>query len=162
MSRFILPGLAVFALLSFSVAAQDLKDIQAKQKIAAEKLTADVANALDRSRNFEKTDVTRAKSIVQITLAKVKDSTDLLDRERDSLVRQLETGAALVHSLCPRIGPAGVIDIVGPPRDGSTCEWHFIPPSSWLHRRELTETVGPWRESDRISLGVDCDYSRRT
>jgi glycosyltransferase involved in cell wall biosynthesis len=79
-----------------------------------------------------------------------------------ALVRRLENGADLVHGLCPRFGPAGLVDIIGPPRDGSTYEWHFIPPSSWLHRRELVEAVGPWRDSSQISLAVDCDFIRRT
>ncbi len=78
------------------------------------------------------------------------------------LVRHIEkSGADLVHSLCPLITPAGVIEIIGPPRDGATYAWHFIPPSSWLHRRELAVAIGPWRDVDTLSLGVDFDFIRR-
>src|SRR5947209_7064701 len=91
MSRLLLPGLAVFAFLTFSAGAQDLKDLAAKQKIAAEKLGGEVKAALERSRQLEKTDAVEAKFLLQRTLRQVKDSSDLLERERTPLVVQLQT-----------------------------------------------------------------------
>lgn len=79
-----------------------------------------------------------------------------------ALVQHIErSGADLVHSLCPLIGPDGVIEIIGPPRDGAGYDLHFIPPTSWLHRRELVEAVGPWRDPDAITRAVDWDFTRR-
>lgn len=78
------------------------------------------------------------------------------------LVKHIEhSGADFVHSLCPMIYPEGVMEIIGPPRDGASYELHFIPPSSWLLRRELAEAVGPWRSPDSISRSIDWDYTRR-
>lgn len=80
-----------------------------------------------------------------------------------ALVQHLEhSGADLVHSLCPLIGPEGVIDIIGPPRDGVGYDLHFIPPTSWLHRRELVEAIGRWQDPDAITRAVDWDFTRRT
>jgi glycosyltransferase involved in cell wall biosynthesis len=78
------------------------------------------------------------------------------------LVKHIEkSGADLVHSLCPLIGPKGVFEIIGPPRDGASYELHFIPPSSWLHRRELVEVIGQWQDPDRLGRGIDFDFTRR-
>lgn len=78
------------------------------------------------------------------------------------LVKHSEnSGADLVHSLCPIIAPKGVIEIIGPPRDGVTYERHFIPPSSWLLRRALSASIGEWQSPDAISRPVDLDFTRR-
>jgi hypothetical protein len=90
MSRLLLPGLAVFALLTVSVAAQDLKELAAKQKVAAEKLTTEVNKALDRSRQLEKIDPDRARILLTITMAEVKDSKDLAQSDQDKLLRNLQ------------------------------------------------------------------------
>lgn len=79
-----------------------------------------------------------------------------------ALVQHLEhSGADLVHSLCPLIGPEGVTEIIGPPRDGEGYDLHFIPPTSWLHRRELLEAIGRWQDPDAITRAVDWDFTRR-
>ena len=72
-----------------------------------------------------------------------------------------EQGADFVHSLCALIGPTGVRECVGPPRPGVTYARHFVPPSCWLHRRDLTAACGLWRDPDRLPYPVDQDYSRR-
>jgi glycosyltransferase involved in cell wall biosynthesis len=71
------------------------------------------------------------------------------------------TGAALVHPLCALIGPDGRRECVGTPRDGVTYAEHFVPPSAWLHRHDLLDTVGRWRDPDRLRWNVDFDFLRR-
>ncbi|MSQ95094.1 MAG: hypothetical protein EXR98_11140 [Gemmataceae bacterium] len=92
MSRLMLPGLAVFTLLCFSIVgpAQDLKDQRARQQIAADKLIGQVKETLDRSRKLEKTDPVEAKFLLRDMIARVKDSTDLLIADRSSLTQYLQ------------------------------------------------------------------------
>jgi glycosyltransferase involved in cell wall biosynthesis len=68
------------------------------------------------------------------------------------------TGADLVHTLCALLGPEGRLECVGPPNRFASYATHFAPPSSWLHRRSVVETVGRWADPERIELGVDHDF----
>jgi glycosyltransferase involved in cell wall biosynthesis len=78
------------------------------------------------------------------------------------LIARIEaTGADFVHALCALIGPEGTRECVGPPRPGVTYREHVVPPSCWLHRRELLAACGPWSDPDRLAWPVDYDYSRR-
>lgn len=78
------------------------------------------------------------------------------------LVKHLENGSAdLVHSLCPLIVPEGVLEVIGPPRDGVGYDLHSMPPSSWLLRHSLAVEVGPWRSPDSLSRSIDLDLTRR-
>ena len=69
--------------------------------------------------------------------------------------------AALAHSLCPLFKPAGVSECLGPPGEKAGYEWHFVPPSCWLHQRAIVDKIGPWRDPDRLAWPVDLDFSRR-
>jgi glycosyltransferase involved in cell wall biosynthesis len=78
------------------------------------------------------------------------------------LVARIEaTGADFAHALCAQIGPEGVREVVGPPRRGLTYREHVVPPSCWLHRRELLDECGTWADPDQLARPVDHDYSRR-
>src|SRR5207253_2713173 len=72
-----------------------------------------------------------------------------------------ETQADLVHALCAIIGPTGAVWAYGPPKPGYTYQNHFVPPSSWLHRRTLVERCGYWRDPAALSLAVDADFLHR-
>lgn len=72
-----------------------------------------------------------------------------------------KTGADLVHSLSVLITPAGLEAPIGGPGAGRTYENHFMPPSSWLHRREIVADCGWWGDHRQLSRGVDHDYLRR-
>jgi hypothetical protein len=89
MSRFVLPAFAAFTLLAFSITAsgQDLKEAARLQKVAAQKITDQVGDAIDFSR---KQDPTLAKFALQEMLRKVKDSQDLLESQRTPLVQKLQ------------------------------------------------------------------------
>ena len=71
-------------------AAQDLERILERDKIAAQKLQADVSHALTRSRALEKTDSGSATDLLQETLTKVRNATELPAEERVQLVQRLQ------------------------------------------------------------------------
>lgn len=75
--------------------------------------------------------------------------------------RAEKSGADFVHDLLVNIGPNGILDLAGPPAEGVTYERHGFPPSSWLHRRDLVERVGLWRNPAELSWSSDYDYTRR-
>lgn len=79
-----------------------------------------------------------------------------------ALVQHIQQSQAdLVHSLCLLVGPGGVQNAIGPPRNGASYDLHFTPPSSWLHSRELTDQIGFWKNPETISWGIDYDYTMR-
>ena len=78
------------------------------------------------------------------------------------LVRFIEeTRADFVHSLSAVIGPNGADLTLGPPLIGQTYRSCYVPPSSWLHRREIVDDCGWWADPLKISDNVDNDYLRR-
>lgn len=95
MSRVYLSFVAVAAIVigvaSPAFAQNDLDRILERDKIAAQKLQADVTNALSRSRTLEKTEPGRAADLLQETLTKVRNSTELPADERVRLVSRLQT-----------------------------------------------------------------------
>jgi len=76
-----------------------------------------------------------------------------------SLVRFLEeTDADLVHSLSALINPLGAYQVIGPPPRGKNYTNCHVPPSSWLHKKSLTEDCGFWNLPELLYVGVDQDY----
>lgn len=80
------------------------------------------------------------------------------------LVRAIETHQAdLVFALTEEIGPPEMPtrSLLGLCASGSY-EWSiWAPPSSWLHRRDLNERVGGWRDYRSIVLPTDVDFLNR-
>jgi len=72
-----------------------------------------------------------------------------------------KSGADFVHDLLVNIGPNGILDLAGPPAEAVTYERHGFPPSSWMHRRELVQKVGLWRNPTELHWSSDYDYTRR-
>ncbi|MEW6303715.1 MAG: glycosyltransferase [Verrucomicrobiota bacterium] len=72
-----------------------------------------------------------------------------------------KNGADLVHDLSINIGPEGVLDANGPPHPLEGYDRIYVPTSSWLHRRELFEEVGGWRDPWSLLWPIDYDFSRR-
>jgi hypothetical protein len=89
MPRYVLPGITALALFAFSITAsgQDLKEVARLQKVAAQKITDQVGDAIDFSR---KQDPAVAKFALQEMLRQVKDSQDLLESQRTPLVQKLQ------------------------------------------------------------------------
>lgn len=49
----------------------------------------------------------------------------------------------------------------GPPRRHHDYLGHHVPPSCWLHRRELVDEIGDWGDPAQLAAGVDTDYLSR-
>lgn len=78
------------------------------------------------------------------------------------LVRHLEqTGADLVHDLVASVGLNGVEGVYGPPHERAGYERVYFPTASWLHRRDLPDEIGFWRNPDELAWAIDFDFSRR-
>lgn len=66
-----------------------------------------------------------------------------------------QTGADFVFSLSALIAPEGLRNFTGPLTS-------FTPPSSWLHRKNLIETCGFWREDiSELNLPIDREFWKR-
>ena len=73
-----------------------------------------------------------------------------------------KTGADLAYAMTAAFGPEGRIRFSGPLGGLRTFASGHVPPSSWLHKRELAEKIGGWRSHLELSLPTDCDFLRRT
>jgi hypothetical protein len=73
------------------------------------------------------------------------------------------TGADLVYALTVMIGPPGTDArvVAGVPPLGAPERPLFVPPSSVLHRRDLVEQIGPWRDHRTIGLPPDREFQER-
>lgn len=69
--------------------------------------------------------------------------------------------ADLVHGMTAMLDAHGVAGVVGSPPPNVSYAHHFVPPSSWLHRRDLVDLAGWWAAPEATACGVDLDYSRR-
>jgi len=99
MSRIILPGLAILALLGSSlVRADDLAEIKARQIIAAQKLKSQVSEALASSRKLELTKPMEARLLIERTLRDVEGSQDLAATDKTTLTRQLNARLTEVNN----------------------------------------------------------------
>ncbi len=71
--------------------ADDLSDIVERDKIAVQKLMAEVNDALAQARAFENADPARAQRVLRGVLTKIADSNELPEDER----RQLASARAI-------------------------------------------------------------------
>jgi glycosyltransferase involved in cell wall biosynthesis len=83
-----------------------------------------------------------------------------------TLVAAIERdGAALAHGLGVLLGPDDRLLVAGPPPRGLSYARHFVPPTNWLHRRDLLDPAGPvgggWRPPEELGCGVDLDLLGR-
>src|SRR5262245_19355668 len=88
---FLVVALLALSGASRSFAQDDLTRILERDKIAAQKLQADVDSALSRSRTLEKSDPERAVELLQDTLTKIRNAPELPGEERVRLVQRLQT-----------------------------------------------------------------------
>lgn len=78
----------------------------------------------------------------------------------EMLATATSKNARFVHGLTAIVGPQGPMYPIG--RSESVpglSTW--VPPSSWLVRRDLIRQVGPWKYLDEIAWPVDVDYLMR-
>ncbi len=74
---------------------------------------------------------------------------------------QARTDADLIYGVTATFDRSGLREIVGTPRSSGGNTWHCAPPSSWLHTRELAQSIGGWRPSEQLATGVDMDFYHR-
>lgn len=74
---------------------------------------------------------------------------------------QRQTGADVAFSLTETIGPPGsrMRNVTGLKADGY--EGGHLAPSSLLHRRDLTERIGGWRDYREIEAAPDVEFTER-
>lgn len=82
----------------------------------------------------------------------------------ESLVEALDrTGADLAYAVSILYGPpgSGIRGVTGllAPEPGAPLR--HIPPSSFMHRRDLVERIGPWRDHRTIRVPHDYDFLLR-
>jgi glycosyltransferase involved in cell wall biosynthesis len=83
----------------------------------------------------------------------------------------LELLAQVVHQTDPDFTVSGAV-YYGPPGsmfyqftgifdDPETARREFFPPSSFAHKRDLTDRIGGWRKPDELRAPVDCEILMR-
>ena len=70
-------------------------------------------------------------------------------------------GVDFVNASCLMLRPDGMHHVAGLIGHGRTHADQYTPPSSWLHRREITSRIGYWRDPAALGYGVDLDFQRR-
>jgi glycosyltransferase involved in cell wall biosynthesis len=85
----------------------------------------------------------------------------LPDHLKDLVQVTEESGADFAYSICGLFDSQGWVRCIGQPREGQTLETHHLPPSSWLHRRDLVDSVGYWRDPATLDVHMDMDFRRR-
>lgn len=71
------------------------------------------------------------------------------------------TSADLAYGVVADVGREADWRLWGLPPDVGGVLGDHIPPSGWLHRRNLPEAIGEWGDPDAGFLGVDHAYLRR-
>jgi len=80
----------------------------------------------------------------------------------ESLVTTMEqTNADFTHALAAIIRPDRGAEGIGAPGAAKSYKCRFVPPSAWLHRREIIETCGPWPIPEKLTTGVDFTFQQR-
>jgi glycosyltransferase involved in cell wall biosynthesis len=77
-----------------------------------------------------------------------------------TLVAGIEAGADLVCSLNELVGPGERFFDLAPPRPAYV-PGMSITPSALMHRRQVTERIGGWRDYREIALDPEADLCRR-
>jgi glycosyltransferase involved in cell wall biosynthesis len=78
------------------------------------------------------------------------------------LVKKIEeSGADFVHDITASVAPQGVESVSAAPHPQAGYAKIYVPTSSWLHRRELIESIGGWRHFRGLSWPIDFDFTKR-
>src|SRR5581483_4170977 len=101
MSAYLGRGLAALVLLGGVnlVRADDLDDIRKRDEVARQKLIADTNTALAQSRTLEKSDPAKAVGLLKQVKSRLLDDTLLSDRQRASLLAQVNQRIQIVSEL---------------------------------------------------------------
>lgn len=66
-----------------------------------------------------------------------------------------------VIATCFMLRPDGLHQVTGPMGHGRSAADQYAPPSSWLHRRDIAQHIGNWRDPETLGYGMDLDFQRR-
>jgi hypothetical protein len=78
------------------------------------------------------------------------------------LIKKIQdSGADFVHDITASVAPQGVESVSAAPHPQAGYARIHVPTSSWLHRRELAESIGGWRHFRGLSWPIDFDFARR-
>jgi glycosyltransferase involved in cell wall biosynthesis len=84
-----------------------------------------------------------------------------LDRLRGII--KADDASDFVVSGCIYHGPqdSGVYFVTGIFESSDVAMKHFFPPSSFAHRRDVTQQIGEWRDPRALNAPVDCEFLLR-
>jgi len=78
-----------------------------------------------------------------------------------TLLKTIEKGADFAYGLTVRIEPSRLPHSSGAPSPQG--KYHYGPPSSWMHKKSIVDTIGPWRtDVENLSFLVDREFFIRT
>src|SRR5262249_38707876 len=103
--------LVLFAGASFVVAG-DLGAVTAKQKIALQKITGEVNQAIKDAKDLARKDPERAVEVLKAFVSKVDDHPDLTDDLRQPLRSRLKAGIEQVRTAARAANPVGPLPVI--------------------------------------------------
>ena len=78
------------------------------------------------------------------------------------MVEALEaSGDDFVHGLTALLAPEGVRGVAGKPSIGQEYGMCNVPPSGWLHRRDVVDAIGEWAAPESLARPIDVEYIGR-
>ena len=78
-----------------------------------------------------------------------------------TLLPLLDAGADLAHPMIGILGPDRFVSVLGEPPVGETYVTAPVPPSSWLVRKSVLQSLGGFRDRRQITRGPDDDLLAR-
>jgi glycosyltransferase involved in cell wall biosynthesis len=78
-----------------------------------------------------------------------------------TLVPAIDGGAELAHPMVALLAPERLIGVFGAPAQGETYATSFVPPSGWLVRKSVLQSLGGFRDHRTITKGTDDDLLAR-
>jgi glycosyltransferase involved in cell wall biosynthesis len=78
-----------------------------------------------------------------------------------TLLPLLDAGADLAHPMVALLAPDRLIGVFGEPPRGETYATSFVPPSGWLVRKTVLQSLGGFRDHRQITKGTDDDLLAR-
>lgn len=78
-----------------------------------------------------------------------------------TLLPLVEAGADLAHPMVGLLAPDRLVGIFGGPAEGETYATSFVPPSAWLVRKSVLQTLGGFPDHRQITKGTDDELLAR-
>lgn len=79
----------------------------------------------------------------------------------DLLAAMADGGGDFVSATALLLHPDGTHRVTGLIGTGRSHADQYTPPSGWLHRRDIADRIGGWRDPGALRCGVDLDFQRR-